>query len=53
VVPLSHGGFGETTQYITVNPVINIENVSSEVDLAKLHETVSESIAEGFRRRLF
>jgi hypothetical protein len=53
VVPLSHGGFGDTTQYITVNPVINIENVSSEVDLAKLHETVSESIAEGFRRRLF
>jgi hypothetical protein len=53
VVPLSQGGFGETTQYITINPVINIENVSSEIDLAKLHKTVSEGIAEGFRRRLF
>ena len=54
VVPLGRGsgGYGETTQYITVNPVINIENISSEFDLAQVSEAVSEGIAEGFRRRL-
>ena len=54
VIPLSYGsgGAGETTQYITVNPIINIESISSEFDLAQVSEAVSEGIAEGFRRRL-
>ena len=54
VIPLNQGprGAEETTQYITVNPVINIESISSEFDLAQVSETVSEGIAEGFRRRL-
>jgi len=54
VIPLNHGsgGTGETNQYITVNPVINIESISSEFDLAQVSEAVSEGIAEGFRRRL-
>jgi hypothetical protein len=54
VIPLNQGsgGSGETTQYITVNPVINIESISSEFDLAQVSEAVSEGIAEGFRRRL-
>jgi hypothetical protein len=54
VIPLSRqsGGAGETVQYITVNPTINIENISSELDLAQVTEAVSEGIAEGFRRRL-
>ena len=53
VIPLGRGsGVGETTQYITVNPVINIENISSELDLAQVTESVSQGIAEGLRRRL-
>lgn len=54
VIPLNQGSgrTGETTQYITVNPVINIESISSEFDLVQVSEAVSEGIAEGFRRRL-
>jgi exonuclease VII small subunit len=51
VIPLNQRT-SETVQYITVNPVINIENISSEFDLAQVSEAVSEGIAEGFRRRL-
>jgi hypothetical protein len=53
VVPLNRGGgISETTQYITVNPTINIENISSELDLVEVTDAVSRGIAESFRRRL-
>jgi hypothetical protein len=45
------GGAGGT-QYITIYPTINIGNISSDLDLPRLRETVSFGIAEGVRRRL-
>ena len=52
VIPLSRAGIGETTQYITVYPTINIGNISGDLDLPSVHDTVSFGIAEGLRRRL-
>jgi hypothetical protein len=40
------------TQNITVNPTINIGNISSELDLPKVTDAVSRGIAEALRRRL-
>jgi hypothetical protein len=43
---------GGGPQYVTIYPTINIGNISSDVDLARAHESVSYGIAEGVRRRL-
>jgi hypothetical protein len=40
------------TQYVTVNPVINVGNVSSALDLAQVTRSVNKGIAEALRRRL-
>ena len=52
VVPLNRAMVGAGTQYITVNPTINIGNVSSEVDLPSVTDAVSKGVAEALRRRL-
>ena len=54
VIPLSNFQFetSSETQYITVNPTINIGNISSELDLPRVTESVSRGIAEALRRRL-
>ena len=44
-----NGGGGP--QYVTVYPTINIGNISSDLDLARVREQVSYGIAEGVRRR--
>ena len=45
-------GGGGGPQYITIYPTINIGNISGDVDLPRVHKTVSYGIAEGVRRRL-
>jgi len=53
VVPLGRGeAFGESAQYITVYPTINIGNISTELDLPRVTYAVSTGIAEALRRRL-
>ncbi len=52
VIPLNRVAAGAETQYITVNPTINIGEVSSELDLPRVTEAVSRGIAEALRRRL-
>lgn len=39
-------------QYVTVNPTINIGNISSELDLAEVTRSVNRGIADAVRRRL-
>ena len=46
------GSGGGGPQYITIYPTINIGNISGDVDLPRVHKTVSYGIAEGVRRRL-
>jgi exonuclease VII small subunit len=43
---------GSSSQYVTIYPTINIGNISSDVDLLRVRETISYGIAEGVRRRL-
>jgi hypothetical protein len=52
-VNLQKTGDGELTQHLTINPVINIGNISNEVDLDKVPQKVSEGIAEYYRRRAY
>ncbi len=51
VVPL-HGVGAAPTQQITVNPVIHIGNISSNIDLGRVTDSVSRGVAEALRRRL-
>jgi hypothetical protein len=56
VIPLKNLGVNVETssevQNITVNPVINIGNISSDVDLHRVTESVSRGIYEALRRRI-
>ena len=58
VIPLNRSvvGFESSsayeTQNITVNPVINIGNISSDVELPRVMESVSRGIYEALRRRI-
>jgi hypothetical protein len=51
VIPL-HSLEGAATQQITVNPTIHIGNISSDIDLERVTDSVTRGIAEALRRRL-